>query len=256
MTATQPNRPGEPHAALADARVLLVGAGGLGSPAALVLAAAGVGTLVIADPDAVEPSNLNRQILHRTRDLGRPKVESARTRIARRAPAVCVEAHPVALTADNLAGFFDTADFVIDGTDGTAAKFLLNDGAVLRRRPYTYAGVLGFEGQAMTVLPGESACLRCLFPEPPPAGTLPSCRAAGIVGAVAGVIGAIQAAEALAYLRRARPALAGRLLTYHAWHDRWRTVPVARNPDCPLCGVRPSITALGPAAPEEMGVCL
>jgi adenylyltransferase/sulfurtransferase len=220
---------------LAERRVLVVGVGALGCPAAWHLAAAGVGTLVLIDPDRVELSNLHRQILHRSSGIGAAKVTSAATRLRERFPAVRIEPHFAALDPDNLPDLFRAADFIIDATDGVPAKFLINDGAVRWRRPFSHAGVIGFLGQTMTVLPGRTACYRCLFPEPPPAGDVPSCQEAGVVGGIAGVIGALQAAEAIKYLSGADALLTDRLLTYDALSGRWRQVRLARNPRCPLC---------------------
>jgi molybdopterin/thiamine biosynthesis adenylyltransferase len=219
---------------LAGARVLVVGVGALGSAAALTLAAAGIGTLVLMDPDEVTVSNLHRQILHRTATLGAPKVESARDRLARLHPGIEIEAHAEALRPANVAGAFHGVDFVIDATDGASAKFLINDAAVVAGRAFSHAGVLGLRGQTMTVLPGRSACLRCVFPDPPAPDALPTCREAGVLGPVAGVIGSIQGAEAVRTLV-GRPLLAGRFLTYEAPAHRWRQVPLNRNPSCPMC---------------------
>jgi len=224
---------------LAEARVLIVGVGALGCPAALALAQAGVGTLALIDPDRVELSNLHRQILHHTDAIGMPKVLSAASQLRRRAPGVRVEAQVAALTADTLPELFAGADFIIDATDGVAAKFLINDGAVRGGRPYSHAGVLGFIGQTMTVVPGRSACYRCLFPEPPPPDDVPTCQAAGVVGPIAGVIGALQAAEAIKYLTGEGALLTDALVTYDALHGRWRRVPLGRNPRCPVCAARP-----------------
>lgn len=218
---------------LAHSRVLIVGVGALGTAAATELATAGVGTLVLLDPDLVELSNLHRQVLHRTSSLGTRKVFSARAHLGRSHPHLRVEAHSEALVAGNLRRWFEGADFVIDATDGVEAKFLLNDGAIACSRPLAHAGVIGLEGQALTVLPGETACLRCLFPEPPAADSIASCQESGILGPVAGVIGSIQAAEAVRYLLGLRPALAGRLLTFDARTTRWRRVALGRSPRCP-----------------------
>jgi len=242
--------------ALAESRVLIVGTGALGCPAAFQLAAAGVGTLLLLDPDVVELSNLHRQILHRTSTLGVPKVESAAARLRTLQPDARVECHTGRLTAQNVTRFFRDADFVIDATDSVGAKFLINDGAVLLRRPYSHAGVLGFLGQTMTVVPGQTACYRCLFPEPPPADAIPTCQEAGVIGAVAGVIGSVQAAEAIKHLAGAAPALADRLLTFDALSRRWRTVALARNPRCPACGEQPSIAALPGDDAETMRIHL
>lgn len=225
---------------LADARVLIVGIGALGCPAARHLAAAGVGTLVLLDPDRVELSNLHRQILHRTSTIGSPKVESAAARLRAHFPAVRVEPRGEALTAANLADYFQGADFVIDATDGVAAKFLVNDGAVRAGRPFSHAGILGFVGQTMTVQPGRSACYRCLFPEPPQPGGVPSCQEAGVVGGIAGLIGSLQAAEAIKYLTGHGELLTDRLLTYDGLSGRWRHVRLTRNPRCPVCADLPA----------------
>lgn len=232
------------HQALRTARVLVIGVGGLGCPAALHLAAAGVGTLILVDPDTVETSNLNRQILHRTSALGSAKVESARARLAGFA-STRVEAHAERITAANAERFFLDADFVIDATDGIEPKYLINDAAVATGRPYSHAGILGFVGQTMTVLPRRSACLRCLFPEPPEAGSLPTCQEAGILGAVGGLIGTMQAGEALKYLLGGGDLLTDRLLTWDGRVWRGRTVSVSRNPRCPAC------SAAATALPHE-----
>lgn len=226
---------------LAESRVLIVGLGALGCPAALHLAAAGIGTLVLIDPDQVELSNLHRQILHRSSSIGTAKVASAAARIGARFPALRVDTHAAALGPDNLPQLFGAADFVVDATDGVGAKFFINDGAVRWQRPFSHAGVLGFLGQTMTVLPGQSACYRCLFPEAPPAGEVPSCQEAGVVGGIGGVIGAVQAAEAIKYLTGAGELLTDRLLTYDALSGRWRHVRLTRNPRCPVCA------AIGPS---------
>ena len=241
---------GDARHRLADARVLIVGVGGLGSPAARQLAAAGVGTLILADPDVVDLSNLHRQLLHGTSGIGTPKVLSAARRLAALYPATRIEPVPERVTAANVSRLFGMADFVIDGTDGVMSKFLVNDGAVLLQRGFSHAGVLGFHGQTMTVVPQRSACVRCVFPEPPPADAIPSCQEAGIIGAVAGTIGAVQATEAIRYLLGRTPLLADRMLTFdaRAWH--WRAVPIRRNPQCPACGERPTITALAESRQE------
>lgn len=231
---------------LADARVLVVGVGALGCPAARHLAGAGIGTLVLLDPDRVELSNLQRQVLHRVSTIGSRKVDSAAAWVRAHFPTVRVEAHDTALTPETLPGWFRDADFVVDATDGASAKFLINDGAVRERRPFSHAGVLGFRGQTMTVLPGRSACYRCLFPEPPPPGEAVSCLDAGVIGGIAGLIGALQAAEAIKYLTGAGELLADRLLTYDALTGRWRHIRLARNPRCPVCAELPVAPTDGP----------
>jgi molybdopterin/thiamine biosynthesis adenylyltransferase len=236
-----------------DGKILVVGVGGLGSPAALVLARAGVGTIGLADPDAVDLSNLQRQILHHTPDVGRPKVESAREKLLLLNPAVEVIAHHERLEAENLPRLFRPYDFIIDATDGLATKFLINDGAVLMHKPFSYGGVVQFTGQTLTVLPGQTTCLRCLFPVPPSADDIPSCQEAGIIGSVAGSLGVVQAAEALKYLSGEGELLTDRLLTYDALSLRWREVKVRRSRRCPLCGPDPTITSLQPR--ENPGSC-
>jgi len=231
-------------------RVLIVGIGGLGSPAALSLAAVGVGTIGLIDGDAVDISNLHRQLLYRVEDIGRRKVVVAAERLAAQFPNVALQPFDARLTAENLSGLFPQFDFIIDGTDHLRSKFLVNDGAVLHRRPFSHAGVVGFSGQTMTVVPGQSACLRCLFPTPPPEGEIPTCQEAGIIGSLAGIIGAVQAAEALKYLLGVGGLLADRMLTYDALTGRWRTIHLSRNRRCPLCGDRPTIQAVAPSPPE------
>jgi molybdopterin/thiamine biosynthesis adenylyltransferase len=222
---------------LAQGRVLVVGVGGLGSAASLVLAEAGVGTIGLVDGDRVELSNLQRQVVHRGGALGQPKAESAAADLRRRCPGLVVRPYPFALVPQNLAGLFAEYDFVIDATDGADAKFLINDGAVATRTPYSHAGVVGWLGQTTTVLPGETACLRCLFPTVPDEDDLPTCQTAGVLGAVVGAIGAVQAGEAVRYLGGMAPELCGRLLTWDALAGRCRAVPLARNPLCPTCAV-------------------
>lgn len=215
--------------------MLVVGVGALGCPAARTLAAAGVGTLVLVDPDRVELSNLHRQPLYRADAIGRLKVESAADALRAAFPGVRLETHACRLDAGNLPGFFAAADFVVDATDGAETKFLINDGAVRCGTPFSHAGILGFLGQTMTVLPGRSACLRCLFPEPPSADETVSCRDAGVVGALAGVVGAIQAGEAIKHLTGRGEPLANRLLTIDALSGAWRRIALTRSSRCPVC---------------------
>lgn len=228
--------------------VLVVGVGGLGCPAALGLAAAGVGTIGLADADRVELSNLQRQILHFTPDVGARKITSAQRKLRALDAGLRVATHPVHVRADNLADLFRGYDFVIDGTDGVGTKFLLNDGALLTGTTLSHAGVVGFQGQALTIIPGETTCLRCLFPVPPDPDETPSCQQAGILGSVAGMLGSVQAAEAVKYLSGQGTLLRDRLMTCDALSGRWREVPVRRNPRCPLCGTQRTITRLHAAA--------
>lgn len=236
---------------LLAARVLLVGAGGLGSPAGLYLAAAGVGALGVIDADRVDVSNLQRQIAHSTADLGRPKSESAADRFRAINPDVTVETMMERLTAANAVELIRRYDFVIDGTDNFPSKFLVADACHFAGRPYSHAGILRFEGQTITVLPGASACYRCVFPAPPPPGIVPSCSQAGIIGAVAGVIGSIQAVEAIKFILGMK-GLTNRLLVCDLATMRFRDITLRRNPKCPLCGAAPTITTL---RDEAAAVC-
>ncbi len=221
---------------LRQASVLVVGAGGLGSPAAFYLAAAGVGRLGIVDSDTVNLSNLQRQILHTTADQGLRKVESARSRLLELNAEVEVEIHDVRLTEDNAAELMAPYDFVIDGSDNFDTKFLVNDVAVSLGKPFSHAGIVRLEGQTMTVVPPDSACYRCLFEEPPAPGEVLGCQQAGILGAVAGTIGSIQATEAIKYIVGLEEhLLVNRLLTYNAKTMEIRNVPVPPNPRCKAC---------------------
>jgi molybdopterin/thiamine biosynthesis adenylyltransferase len=217
---------------LAASRVLVVGAGGLGSPAAFYLAAAGIGTLGIMDGDAVEASNLQRQILHATSDLGRPKVESAARALRALNPDIEVRPIPARLTRANGPALLARYDFVVDATDSFASKFLVAELCHAAGRPYTHAGIAGFCGQVLTVLPGQSACYACVFEAPPPAEPGPP---QGPLGAVPGVVGAIQATEAIKHLLGGGERLIDRLFIYDAWRMTARCVRVRRRRDCPLC---------------------
>ncbi|HEY5997265.1 MAG TPA: molybdopterin-synthase adenylyltransferase MoeB [Candidatus Deferrimicrobiaceae bacterium] len=235
-------------------RVLIIGAGGLGAPAALYLAAAGVGTIGIADADVVDVTNLQRQVIHFTPDVGKAKVESAAEKMRAINPDVTVKTYHEWITAANIAGILAGYDFVIDGTDNFAAKFLVNDACVLAGKPYSHAGILQFEGQALTVLPGKSTCFRCIFPEPPPKDAIPTCSQAGVLGVLPGVVGSIQATEAIKFLLGKGDLLAGRLLTYNALSMKFREIPIDRNPRCPVCGENPTIAELRDEV-DAMTVC-
>ena len=234
---------------LLDGRVLIVGAGGLGSPAALYLAAAGVGTIGLADGDVVDLTNLQRQIAHATADVGRAKVESAAAKCRAINPDVTVRLHPEHLRADNALAILGDYDFVIDGTDSFAAKFLVADACYFAGKPYSHAGILRYEGQALTVVPGQTGCYRCLFRQPPPPNTVPSCSEAGVLGVLAGIMGTIQAAEAVKYLLGLGDLLINRLLVFDVRKMRFREVAFKRNASCPLCGSAPTITTLRDEAP-------
>ena len=225
-------------------RVLLVGAGGLGSPAALYLAAAGVGTLGVVDFDTVDASNLQRQVAHGTAAIGRPKLDSLRERLADLNPHVAFEAHAVRLDRHNAREIIAAYDVVLDGSDNFATRYLVNDACALTARPDVYGSILRFEGQASVFDVRQGPCYRCLFPTPPPPGASPSCAEAGVLGVLPGVIGVIQATEAIKLLLGAGETLAGRLLLYDAWTMRFRELSLRRDPACPLCGEHPSIREL------------
>jgi len=229
---------------LFDGRVLIIGAGGLGSPVALYLAAAGVGTIGLVDGDDVELSNLQRQIIHYTSDVGKPKVESAREKMAAVNPAAQIRTYREWVRAANIMDIIRDYDFVIDATDNFAAKFLINDACVLSGIPYSHGGILQFDGQTMTVRPGESACYRCIFPAPPPGDALLPCSRAGVLGVLPGVLGTIQATEAIKFLLAKGDLLTDRLLTYNALRMKFREVPLRRNQACPVCGECPAITGV------------
>jgi molybdopterin/thiamine biosynthesis adenylyltransferase len=237
---------------LFDAKVLIIGAGGLGSPIALYLAAAGVGTIGIADADSVDISNLQRQVIHFTSDLERPKVDSAAEKMRAINPDITVRAYHEFLLAANIRPILRDYDFVIDGTDNFAAKFLINDACVLEDKPFSHGGILRFNGQAMTVIPGQSACYRCVFHAPPPRGAVPTCSQAGVLGAVAGMLGTIQAVEALKFITGAGHLLTDTLLSFDAKTMDFRKVHFKRNLRCPICGENPAIITL---VDEEQPVC-
>lgn len=234
---------------LRDAKVLVVGAGGLGSPALLYLASAGVGTLGVADGDEVDLTNLQRQVIHFTDDVGKLKTLSAKEKIAALNPDVKVVEHREFLNASNIAGVIAGYDFVVEGCDNFATKFLVNDACVLARKPFSHAGMLRFEGQTFTYVPGDgkspgSRCYRCLFREPPPVGSVPNCADAGILGMLPGILGSIQAAEAVKYFLGLGDLLTDRLLIFDALAMRFREIRGGRDPGCPVCGDQPSIREL------------
>lgn len=220
---------------LLASKVLLLGAGGLGSPAALYLAAAGVGTLGIVDGDVVDLSNLQRQVLHTTERAGQPKVQSARAALTALNPDVRVVAHPERLTSANALAILDGYDVVLDGGDNFPTRYLLNDACVRLGKPLVHGSVLRFEGQVTTFLPGQGPCYRCLYPAPPPADFAPSCAEAGVLGVLPGVIGLLQATEVLKVLLGAGEVLNGRLLTYDALAARFHALTLRRDPGCPAC---------------------
>ena len=226
------------------ARILLIGAGGLGAPAALYLAAAGVGTIGLIDDDDVDVSNLQRQVIHTSAAVGRPKVDSAAAAIRALNPDVEVITHRTRLTAENALGLLDGWDVVIDGTDNFPTRYLVNDASVMLGLPLVHGAVLGFNGQVGVFDAQRGPCYRCLHPTPPPAGSVPSCAEAGVLGVLPGIIGTMQAAEALKLVIGGAQPLLGRLALLDAWGAHLWEIPVAKNPDCPVCGKNPSITAL------------
>src|ERR671916_1471405 len=229
---------------LKQARVLTVGAGGLGSPLALYLAAAGVGTLGIVDFDVVDESNLQRQIIHGTSDLGRPKMESAREKIEDINPNVNVEAFEEALTSENAIEIFEDFDVIVDGTDNFPTRYLVNDACVLLEKPNVYGSIFRFEGQASVFYAEEGPCYRCLYPEPPPPGLVPSCAEGGVLGILPGAIGTIQATETAKLILGIGEPLIGRLLLYDALGMRFREMKLRKDPSCPVCGENPTVTEL------------
>ena len=221
---------------LLDAKVLLVGAGGLGSPAALYLAAAGVGTIGIVDEDIVDDSNLQRQVVHTTDRLGIPKVESARIAIEAINPDVEVIKHETRLDKSNVLDIFSQYDIILDGTDNFATRYLINDATVLLNKPNVHGSIFRFEGQATTFIPYEGPCYRCLFPTPPPPELAPSCAEAGVLGLLPGTVGMIQATETAKLILGIGEPLVGRLLTYDALEMEFRELRLSRDPECPMCG--------------------
>lgn len=239
---------------LQKAGVLLVGAGGLGSPAALYLAGAGIGRLGIADADAVSLSNLHRQILHTQEGIGKNKAESAKENLEKRNDTVKIETYPCQITPENIQGLIRDYDFVIDGTDNFETKFLINDACVIAGKPFSHGGVLGFQGQALTYVPGTGPCYRCIFEEIPEPGSVPSCRQAGIAGPVAGVIGCIQALEAVKYILSAGELLTGKMYVFDGLSMKSRLVSFpSSSGSCRVCGPKADITDVEEHAVEYQG---
>ncbi len=246
--------------ALMGAKALIIGAGGLGSPSAIYLSLAGVGTVGIVDFDVVELSNLQRQILHHTADVGRPKVQSAVDNIKSYNPDVNVVVHETRLESENAMEIISQYDLVINGADNFATRYLVNDACYLLNKPLIDGSILIFDGQATVFLPGEG-CYRCLFPAPPPPGMVPNCAEAGVLGALTGLVGSIQATEALKHILGIGESLSSRLLLIDALSMTFREVRLKRNPACPLCGDNPTVTELidyeifcGIAEPHEPAV--
>lgn len=229
---------------LKAARVLCIGAGGLGSPLALYLAAAGVGTLGIVDFDVVDFTNLQRQIIHSTGDVGRPKLESAAESVKAINPFVKVKSYETRLTSENAFDIFTEFDIIADGTDNFPTRYLVNDACVLSGKPNVYASIFRFEGQASVFGTEEGPCYRCLYPEPPPPGLVPSCAEGGVLGILPGLLGIIQATEVIKLILGKGEPLIGRLLLVDAMGMRFRELKLRKNPDCPVCGTHPTVTQL------------
>ena len=229
---------------LKNAKVLVVGAGGLGSPALLYLAAAGVGTLGVIDFDVVDESNLQRQIIHGQSDIGRPKALSARDSIKEVNPYVNVIVHEEALTTDNVMEIFSGYDLIVDGTDNFATRYMVNDACVLLGKPYVWGSIYRFDGQASVFWADYGPCYRCLYPEPPPPGMVPSCAEGGVLGVLCASIGSIQETEAIKVLTGIGEPLVGRLMVYDALEMSYRSLNIKKDPDCPICGNDPTITEL------------
>lgn len=229
---------------LLNSKVLIIGAGGLGAPAAMYLAAAGVGTIGIADADEVDLSNLQRQIIHATSDVGKAKVQSAKETMEAINPDVKVNTYRVFVDSESIMDLIKDYDFIIDGTDNFPAKFLINDACVMAEKPFSHAGIIRFKGQLMTYVPGQGPCYRCVFENPPPKDAVPTCKQAGVIGAMGGVIGSLQAMEAIKYLLGQGDLLTGYLLTYDALKMEFRKIKLQQNHKCAVCGENPTITEL------------
>ncbi len=229
---------------LLNASVLIIGAGGLGAPAALYLAAAGVGTIGIVDADEVDLSNLQRQVIHTTNDVGKAKVKSAAETMEAINPDVTVKTYRTFVDSSNIMDLIKDYDFIIDGTDNFPAKFLINDACVMAKKPFSHAGIIRFKGQLMTYVPGEGPCYRCVFKNPPPKDAVPTCKQAGVIGAMGGVIGSLQAMEAIKYIIGKGDLLTGKLLTYDALKMEFHTIKLPKDDHCAVCGDEPTITEL------------
>ena len=229
---------------LKAARVLCVGTGGLGSPLALYLTAAGIGTLGLVDFDVVDASNLQRQIIHSTRDIGRKKLDSAEEKLIALNPAINIVKHETMLSSANALDILKDYDIVADGTDNFPTRYLVNDACVMLGKPNAYGSIFRFEGQASVFATKDGPCYRCLYPEPPPPGLVPSCAEGGVLGILPGLVGVIQATEVIKLILGKGESLAGRLLLVDALNMRFRELKLRKNPECPVCGVNPTVTKL------------
>ncbi|MBU2646769.1 HesA/MoeB/ThiF family protein [bacterium] len=227
-----------------NSKILVIGVGGLGSPAAFYLAAAGVGTLGLVDSDTVDLSNLQRQILHATPDLGRPKVVSAAEKLRALNPRITVTPHQLAVKADNIGAIIREYDFVISATDTFKSKYLINDACLLEGVPFSHGGVIRYHGQTLTVIPWKTACFRCVFDEPPPTGTVMAASEAGVLGSAAGLLGTIQATEAIKYVCGTGELLTDVFLSINASNMDFQKIKLSRHRTCPVCGENPTVTGL------------
>lgn len=227
-----------------ESKMLVLGAGGLGSPVAFYLAAAGVGTLGIMDDDNADLSNLQRQILHNVNDIGKPKSQSAKEKLSLLNPDIEIIEHRTRVTSQNAFELFEPYDIVIDGTDNFPTRFLANDACVMLNKPLVHGAILRFDGQLFTIMPNDGPCYRCIFREPPPPGAVPNCQQAGVLGAIAGTIGTLQATEAIKIALGKGNLLKGRMLVFDALDMAFREVKVRRDPNCPVCGDNPTVTEL------------
>jgi adenylyltransferase/sulfurtransferase len=241
---TLPELGAEGQARLKQGRVLVIGAGGLGSPALLYLASAGIGTIGIVDFDNVERSNLHRQVIHGESNLGQPKIASAAERLGDLNPDIVITTHDTRLTSGNALGMIADYDVVVDGSDNFPTRYLVNDACVLTGKPLVYAAIFRFEGQATLFAEPDGPCYRCLYPEPPPPGLVPTCAEAGVLGVLPGVLGSIQALEAIKRVAGIGESLKGRLLVFDALRLRFRELLIEKDPGCPVCGVNPSVREL------------
>lgn len=241
---------GEGQKKIMQGKVLVLGAGGLGSPVALYLAAAGVGTLGLVDDDKVDVTNLQRQVLHFTDDIDRPKTKSAGEKLAKLNPEIKINEYQTKITSENINDIIKDYDIIVDGTDNFPTRFLVNDACYFAKKPLVHGAILRFDGQIMTIVPDEGPCYRCIYREPPPAGIVPNCSQAGVIGSVAGIVGTIQANEALKILLGVGKTLVGRLLIIDALDTNFRQINTKKDPRCPLCGENPTITELQDIAEE------
>ncbi len=229
---------------LLDSKVFLVGAGGLGSPAAFYLAAAGIGKIGISDNDDVDFSNLQRQILHSTKDVGRPKAQSAKETLENLNPDIEVVPYPMRLNSENIIDIIKDYDVILDGSDNFPTRYLVNDACVMLGKPLSHGSIFRFDGQATTILPGQGPCYRCLYETPPPPDLVPSCQEAGVLGVIAGIIGVIQATEVIKLVLGKGNLLNGKLLLYDSLNMDFKKLNIHRNPACPMCGENPTIKEL------------